>query len=252
MYGSGLIALDADTGAFHGFFQPGADDSYRPQDADVDVPGSALIFSRVGQRVVAFGSKNGSLFLLDAATMQVLGGGAQRRQLLPRAGGSGLPGDRGAAIPSVAPVAGPWFENEWGIYATPAIHYGSGKLFVGLGGRGAITDQSKTPFVRALDWNTLADAWPTAVDPADNVAKYTTARPPLYGSSEVGLGSPAVVNDVVFVSTNRAGLYALRVSDGLLLWSAPGLPSGQFALGPAVYGSYVVIGAGNGVYRYSL
>jgi outer membrane protein assembly factor BamB len=252
MYSSGLISLDADTGELKGFFQPATSDSYRPQDADVDVPGSALVFSRGGQRVVAFGSKNGSFFLLDANTMQVLNGGASRRQLLPRAGGTGVPGDPGATISSVAPVSPPWFENQWGIYATPAVHYGLGKLFVGLGGRGTITDLTKTPFMRALDWNTLLDAWPTAVDPADNVGKYTTAKPPLYGTTEVGLSSPAVVNDVVFVSTNKTAMYALRASDGLCLWSAPGLPSSQQALGPAVYGNFVVVGSGGAVYRYRL
>lgn len=250
-YGSGLLSLNADTGKFRGFFQPGPDDSYRPTDGDVDVPGSPTIFYRGGKRVVAFGSKNGSFFLLDPKTLKVLGGGAQRRQLLPRAGGSGLPGDRGTAISTVAPTSAPWFENEWGIYATPAVHAGTGKLFVGLGGRGAISDQSKTPFVRALDWNTLEDAWPTAVG-TDGVSRYTAASPPLYTSSEVGLSSPAVVHDVVFVSTNKAALYALDVHDGHCLWAAPGLPAGAFALGPAIYGNYVVMGAGNNVYIYVL
>jgi len=250
-YGSGLISLDANTGEFRGFFQPGPDDSYRPGDADVDVPGSPTIFARSGQRVVAFGSKNGSFFLLDPDTLKVLGGGAQRRQLLPRAGGSGLPGDRGTAIPTVAPISPPWYENEWGIYATPAVHPGLGRLYVGLGGRGVITDQNRTPFIRALNWNTLQDAWPTAVG-ADTVSRYTTASPPLYTSSEVGLSSPAVVNDVVFVSTNKTALYALDAATGLCLWSAPGLPAGQFALGPAIYGNYVVMGAGNSVYIYRL
>jgi outer membrane protein assembly factor BamB len=251
MYGSGLLALDADTGAFRGFFQPGSDDSYRPGDADVDVPGSATVFTRGGQRVVAFGSKNGSFFLLDANTLQVLGGGMQRRQLLPRAGGSGLPGDRGTAIATVAPITAPWYENEWGIYATPAVHPGMGKLYVGLGGRGSITAPDKTPFMRALNWNTLADAWPTAIG-GDGVSRYTTASPPLYTSNEVGLSSPALVHDVVFVSTNKTGLYALDAATGLCLWSATGLPVGNFALGPAISGNYVVMGAGNNVYRYRL
>lgn len=244
----GNPGLDADTGEFRGFHQPGPDDSYRPGDSDVDVPGSALIFSRGGQRVVAYGSKNGSFFLLDAATMQVLGGGGQRRQLLPVQGGTGLPGDRGTPIPGFADA----FENQWGMYATPAIHAGLGKLYVGLGGRGSVPDPSKTPFVRALDWNTLLDAWPHAVDPTDNVIKYTTARPPLYTSSEVGLSSPAVVNDVVFVSTNKAALYALDASTGLCLWPAPGLPVGNQALGPAVYGNYVILGCGSNLFRYTL
>jgi len=66
------------------------------------------------------------------------------------------------------------------------------------------------------------------------------------------LSSPAIVNDVVFVSTNKSALYALHVDDGHCLWSAPGLPAGEFALGPAVYGNYVVLGAGNAVYIYKL
>lgn len=238
-------------------------------DADIDVPGSATIFNRNGRRVLAFGSKNGSIFLLNPDTMRVYGGWIinvlvvdqlskatpalavfdgqlhivhlgnesnriwhsiydgdswsenvpipdqlskaspamaatedelhlvhlgdssnriwhtwyfglmQKRQLLPREGGTGHPHNRGLAIPSVAPISAPWYENQWGIYATPAIHTGLKRLFVGLGGRGAITDLDKTPFMRALDWYTLNDAWPTAVG-SDNVSRYTTASPPLY------------------------------------------------------------------------
>ena len=44
--------------------------------------------------------------LSDANTMEVLGGGAQRRQLLARENGSGLPGDRGNAIAGVATSGG--------------------------------------------------------------------------------------------------------------------------------------------------
>jgi outer membrane protein assembly factor BamB len=391
-YGSGLLALDADTGAFRGFFQPTPDDSYRPDDADIDVPGSATIYRRNDKYVVGFGSKNGSYFLLDpiclggwlinavitaqlaktSVSMAVFGdklhmvhlgdssnriwhstfdgegwsenvviegqlskaspalaaftdywgdGGLHmlhlgdksnriwhstfdgrkwsqnqpianqlskappalaafeealhlvhlgdvtnrlwftcfaawpvKRQLLPRQSGSGTPGDRGNAISTVAP--GGSFENQWGIYATAAVHSGSGRLFVGLGGRGAITDLNKTPFMRALDWHTLLDAWPT--DPndgpgEDGVSRYTTASPPMYTTSEVGLSSPAVVNDVVFMGTNRSALYAFDVNTGLKVWSAESvssLPAGAFALGPAIYGRYVVMGAGQNVFIY--
>jgi len=55
------------------------DDSYRPSDLHIDIPGSPTIFSRGGTRVVAVGSKNGSFFLLDAHTMNELA----RRQPLP-------------------------------------------------------------------------------------------------------------------------------------------------------------------------
>jgi hypothetical protein len=85
------------------------------------------------------------------------------------------------------------------------------------------------------------------------------ATPPLYETREVGLSSPAVVNDVVFVSTDKVGLYALDVATGLCLWSAAELPTTNwngspryFALGPAIYGNYVVIGTGDHVYTYTL
>src|SRR5262245_35460903 len=93
----------------------------------------------------------------------------------------------------------------------------------------------------------------------DNVLRYTSTKPPMYASQEVGLSSPAVVADVVFVATSpppfgsdRANLYALSVQDGHCLWSAGGLAVDSFSLGPAVYRNYVVVGAGNRVYIYRL
>lgn len=252
-YGSGLISLDADTGEFRSFFEPSADDSYWPGDFDIDVSGSPTIFSHRGMRAVAFGSKSGSFFLLDPDTLTPLA----RRQLLPRVGGSGAPGDRGTAIANVVPTGGSG-ENSYGVMGTPALDRRLGKLFVGIGGyngmapdSGASPDQTRVPFVRALHWNTLRDAWPTTVG-ADAVARYTTSRPPMYTSLEAGLSSPAVVNDVVFVSTSKSALYALDTAMGYCLWRAPSLPTGQFVLGPAVYGNYVVIGVGSNVYIYTL
>jgi len=256
LYGSGLISLDADTGEFRGFFQPSPDDSYWPSDYDIDVPGSASVYSIGPRRVVAFGSKNGSAFVLDAGNINNV---IARRQLLPRVGGTGVPGDRGTGDSHIVPN-GAGRENSSGVFGTPAIHYGLRRLFIGLGGyngmaldAGAGIDQTRTPFMRAVDWDTLRDAWPTALG-ADNIARYATAKPPMYTSLEVGLSSPAVVNDVVLVSTGggQPGLYALSVNDGLCLWSAGGLPGGQFALGPAVYGNFVVVGAGPRVYIYNL
>jgi outer membrane protein assembly factor BamB len=258
-YGSGMIALDATTGAFQGFHVGAPDDSYQPNDTDVDVPGSPTIFVRGGQRVVCYGSKNGSFYLLDANTMQVLGGGSQRRQLLAREGGSGHPGNRGNAIPAVATTGNSIAENKWGVMATPAIHAGLGKIFVGLGGYSGARGGTITPFIRALDWNTLDDAWPTALAPG-NVTKYTVAQPPLYiNDNEAALSSPAVVHDVVFVSTtdpanSRMRLYALDAATGLCLWASPIISAGgwpNYALGPAISGEYVVAGAGNSIYIYT-
>lgn len=83
-YSSGLLALDATTGSFWGFFQPDPNDSYRPDDGDVDIGASPTLVRRPDRTVVAIGSKNGSFFLLDPGTpsdkkLEVL----SRRQLLP-------------------------------------------------------------------------------------------------------------------------------------------------------------------------
>jgi outer membrane protein assembly factor BamB len=245
------LSLDATTGQFRGFFQPLPSDSYWPGDLDVDVPCSPTVYTRTGgQRVVCFGSKNGSFFILDADTLAVVA----RRQLLPKQNGSGLPGDVGTPILSVDPLPGtpPTGENRWGVFATPAVHGTMGKIFVGLGGYLGIGDSSKTPFMRALDFNNLHDAWSTTLG-ADGVTRYNTTSPPMYLTSEAGLSAPALVNDVVFISTSKTALYALSVDTGVCLWSASSSSlGGQFSLGPAIYGDYVVLGAGNTVYIYKL
>jgi outer membrane protein assembly factor BamB len=243
-YGSGLLALDADTGVFQGFFQPSQGDSYYPGDADVDCPGSPTVFRRGGTRVVGIGSKNGSYFLLDTGTMAVLA----RRQLLPKDAVTG------AQLPNVAPGGATGRENRSGVFGTAAVDHALGRLFIGLGGY-ADFDPDTTPFLRAVDWSTLADAWATSVDVvgANHVTRYVVPRPPMYGpGSAAGLSSPAVVNDVVFVSTSAPALYALSAATGLCLWPAPGLTGWGYVLGPAVYEDWVVVGCGPAVYRYRL
>jgi outer membrane protein assembly factor BamB len=250
-YASGVISLDASTGTFKGFFQPDPADSYRVSDLDVDVPAPPTIVYRLGDRVVAFGSKNGSFFLLDPDTMLAVA----RRQLLPKIGGNGgFPGDTGALIDGVDPHDD-FPENKWGVMGSAAVHPLLGRLFVGLGGYDGIGDYQTTPFMRVLDWNNLHDAWTTSNVP-DDISRYTVPRPPMYTTPfEAGLSSPAVVNDVVFVSTSKPALYALDAVSGLCLWAAPTIPGSlgyTYVLGPAIYGNYVVIGAGNSVYIYSL
>lgn len=261
-YASGVLALDAGSGAFKGFFQPSPSDSYRTDDLDVDTPPSPLLFSRAGNDILAIGSKNGSFFLLDPNSMQAI----KRRQLLPRIGGDGFPGDRSTPIPTVDRHAtdGVGNENHSGTYSTAAVHNGLGRLFVGLGGWQDAThpsiDTPTTPFLRVLDWTTLQDAWPTTIG-NDHVKRYNIPHQPMYANpGEVALSSPAVVNDVVFVTTNAAALYAFNVANGTMLWQANdlGTPSrGSQAfdiinIGPAVYGNAVVIGTGAGkVHIYS-
>jgi outer membrane protein assembly factor BamB len=247
-YASGMISLDATTGQFRAFFQPSGSDNYRPNvDFDVDIPGGPTVFTRNGQRVVGIGAKGGSYFILDANTLAVL----QRRQLLPHdAAGNPLPN---VDPPQQEVDAGgnPIFrENKSGVFGTAAVHRGLERIFIPLGGYSGAIDHTTTPFMRALDWNTLNDAWVTA---GTNPPRYTVPVPPMYTTpGEAGLSSAAVVNDVVFVSTTKPGLYALRADSGFCLWAAPGFGPGTYCLGPAVYGSHVVAGTGQHLYIYSL
>jgi outer membrane protein assembly factor BamB len=233
LYGSGVMALDAMSGEFRGYFQPDVTDSYRPTDLDVDIPAAPVLFTRDGARVLAIGSKNGSFFLLDPDTMNVLA----RRQLLPH--------DRdGQPFPNIdVDIPG---ENKWGVFGTAAVHAGLGRLFVGIGGYSNSIDSATTPFMRVLDWNTLNDAWVTR---GDNPPKYVAPVPPMYTTAgETGLTSPAVVNDVVFIGTSKPGFYALAANTGLLLWSAKDLGqpgSRTFIMGPAVCGNDVIVGEAN-------
>jgi outer membrane protein assembly factor BamB len=242
-YASGIVSLDATTGQFRGFFQPPQASSYRPTaDFDVDVPAGPMLFSRGGTRYVCFGSKNGSFFVLDADTMVP----AAQRQLLPY-------DSAGNPFPAVDPPGGTGLrENKSGVFGTAAISTSLQRIYVGLGGYSGAIDNVTTPFIRALDWATLADAWPTT---GVNPPKYSMAQPPVYSTpGETGLSSPAVVNDVVFVTTTKPALYALDAQTGLCLWAAPGIAAtGGYAFGPAVYRSYVVNGISNSnLYIYSL
>lgn len=241
-YASGILSLDANNGQFRAFYQPTPGDSYRSTDLDVDVPGAPTIFTVGGRRVVGIGSKNGSYHILDANTLVPIVPG---RQLLPKDAVTNAP------LPNVDPNGSP-HENLWGVFGTAAVDWNRGALFVGLGGYGGI-DAQTTPFIRALDWNNLSDAWPTAVQAVggNQVRRYTAATPPLYITNEAGLSSPAVVNDVVFVSTTKPGFYALDTATGACLWTASGL-TGNWPMGPAIYGNYVVLGVGNNVYVYTL
>ena len=97
-------------------------------------------------------------------------------------------------LPNVDPHVGPG-ENLWGVFACAAVDPAFGRLYFGLGGYSGI-DAPTTPFMRICDWLTLDDAWPTVVG-ADTVTRYSTAHPPMYMTSESGLSSPVVVNDVI-------------------------------------------------------
>jgi outer membrane protein assembly factor BamB len=261
-WSNGLLSLDAGSGAFVAFYQIPAASNYRDSDIDVDVGASPTLFDLGSQRVVGVGCKNGSFHVLDANTLAPV----KWKQLLPKYNdGTQIPtvdpnpSDAQAAgnlqNPRIAnrPSDANQAENYSGIYSTAAVHPPSRKIFVGIGGNNYHSlapgiDTPNTPFMRALDYATLNDAWP--VDNG-NPQRYTKARPPLYTHvTESGLASPAVVNDVVFMSTTYVSLYALSVEDGTMLFQdqlggqTGGFNGGYgYCLGPAVCGDYVVAGA---------
>jgi outer membrane protein assembly factor BamB len=239
-YGSGVLALDAHSGAFADFFEPLAADCYRANDTDVDICGSPTIFTRDGKTRVAIGSKSGAYFILDGDTLAV----HARRNMLPYKNN-----DPAQPLPNIDNHVGP-SENYYGVFGTAAVDSHRHRLYVCIGGYAGAIDSATTPFVRALHWDTLDDAW-AVQQGTDGVWRYTVPVPPLYTTpNEAGLGSPAIVHDVVLVPTSKPGLYALDADTGLCLWSATGL-NGNYVLGPAVYGNHVVVGCGNEVRIYS-
>jgi hypothetical protein len=166
-----------------------------------------------------------------------------QRQLLPYDSG-------GSPFPAIDPGAGP-HENYFGVFATASVHYGLKRLYIGLGGYSAAIDFNTTPFMRVVEWGSLVDAWATA---GVNPPKYTVPVPPMYTTAgESGLSSPAIVNDVVFISTTKSRLYALCAATGLCLWASPSVGGTFYMMGPAIYGKYVAVGSQNGrLYIYSI
>ncbi|AKJ06151.1 putative pyrroloquinoline-quinone-binding quinoprotein [Archangium gephyra] len=280
-YSNGVLSLDADTGTFQAFFQVPFESNYRPSDTDIDVGGAPMLFQwKAGQpdarKAVGLGCKNGSFFVLDADTLTLLA----RRQLLPlHKDGTQIetvdrhpnPADPNLnpSVPNAISNAVP-NENFSGVFNTPALYPGSSdnpqsisqRIFLGIGGpnyhaQSPGIDYENTPFMRAIDAATLADAWPldngdppryvkgSFVDPS------ISAKVGMYSAAgESGLGSPAVVNDVVFCATSKISLYAFDVRDGTLLWyddmgmQTRGYNGGYgYCLGPAIWKNYVVAGA---------
>lgn len=273
-YSNGMLALDAGTGEHKGFWQAPPESNYRPSDGDIDIGGSPVIFSSGDQKVVAIACKNGSVFTLDAESLTLI----KQRQLLPHM-------NDGTRIATVDPHSAtgdinPHMTNELsdqipgenysGAFNTAAYHPGSQdsppsispRLFVALGGPNYHTaspgiDSDSTPFMRAVDASTLEDVWP--LDNGDpqrylNTQHMDTAQGMQVGmysnAGESGLSSPAVVNDVVFCTTNKISIYAFSVHDGTLLWmddigmQTDGLNGGYgYCIGPAVWKNYVVAGS---------
>jgi outer membrane protein assembly factor BamB len=283
-YTNSIVSLDATSGAFKGYVQipattpansPLISGSYRPSDIDVDIGGAPTLYQLDGKTVVGIGCKNGVYMVFDPANLSpavVMSPPPNvpitSRQLLPFM-------NDGSQIPTVDPhfVDGPSdpqpvvpnaisnvvnAENFQGTYSTAALCSAQKKLFIGVGGNNyhyisSGIDTPNVPFIRAMDWTTLEDAWP--LDDGDPKRYKAAADPnnPLYKhAGESGISVPAVVNDVVFMATTRVALYAFSATDGTLLWSdeenfgpqTGGMSGGYgYCMGPAIAGNYVVAGA---------
>ena len=217
------------------------------------------------QRVVAFGQQDRVGVRLGCRRHHERGGAAAGAPA--RVGGTGLPGNRGTGIPEVVPTGGSG-ENSYGVFGTLVVH---AVCSAGCSSASAATTAWRSTRGKAIrrarrscarcNWNDLHDAWPTAVGP-DNVIRYTSTKPPMYLTREVGLSSPAVVSDVVFVATSpqyasaragaplravgarrtlpvvrerpRAGRVhrSARRSTAITSWSAPASEVTIFRLGP--------------------
>jgi outer membrane protein assembly factor BamB len=264
-YTNSVLVLQGATGHFLASVQIPASSSYRPSDIDVDIGGSPTLYELDGRKIVGIGCKNGAYVTFDARSFEILA----VRQLLPlHRDGSQIAtvdphGPDDPASPSPV-VPNEWSnevqgENYMGTYSTAAVCGSQGKLFIGLGGNNYHylspgIDASTTPFIRAMDWSSLEDAWP--LDDGDPrryaIAAGQEANPLYKMGGESGLSVPAVANDVVFMATSRVALYAFAARDGALLWAdienfgpQTGGSSGGYGycMGPAVAGDYVVAGA---------
>jgi hypothetical protein len=258
-YSNGILCLDAATGEFVGFTQFPVESSYRPSDIDVDIGGAPTVFTDgSGRRVVGVGCKNGSYMILDADSLELI----TWRQMLPKTNDEEqIPtvdphfpesSDSSQEVPNSVSNA-TQAENYFGTYSTAAVDPTTGKLFIGIGGNNSHPeapgiDTPTTPFLRCMDWQSLDDAWP--LDDGDP-QRYAKCKPPMYTTGgESGLAVPAVVNDVVVMSTSAISVYVFAVADGTPLFSdqlgaqTSGLSGGYgYCLGPAVWGNYIVAGA---------
>jgi outer membrane protein assembly factor BamB len=271
-YTNGVLILEGSSGAFKGFVQIPSESSYRPTDIDVDIGGAPTLYEIDGQKVVGIGCKNGCYMVFEAQAPFTI---RKYRQMLPfmndgtqiptvDAHGIDSPSDPNPVLPNEISnlVQG---ENFSGTYSTAALCTPQKKLFIGVGGNnyhfiGPGIDSKNVPFIRALDWDTLADAWPLDNGDPKRYAAASDPKNPLYkNAGESGISVPAVVNDVVFMSTTNIALYAFNASDGKILWQdttgfgqqTGGMSGGYgYCMGPAIAGNYVVAGAlvkgGNG------
>jgi outer membrane protein assembly factor BamB len=264
-YTNSVVVLQGASGDFLASVQIPASSSYRPSDIDVDIGGAPTLYTVDGRKLVGIGCKNGAYLTFDANSYEILA----VRQLLPFHRDASQVATVDPHGPDDANAPSPIVPNEWsnriyaenysGTYSTAAVCSRKGKLFIGVGGNNYHyispgIDATTTPFIRALDWSSLADAWPLDDgDPQRYAIAAKQAGNPLYKmGGESGLSAPAVANDVVFMATTRVGLYAFAVDDGALLWAdtdnfgpqTGGMSGGYgYCMGPAIAGGHVVAGA---------
>jgi outer membrane protein assembly factor BamB len=155
--------------------------------------------------------------------------------------------------------------DDFGIFSVAGIDTNGGRLFVGMGTADGF-DPTTTPFVRALDWNTLEDAWPTKIvtltsgaNSGDTIVEYDTVNSPFYtAENAAAVSSPAVSQGVVLVTTVWPAIYAFDAVSGECLWKDTGTIKrtspdiADYPLGPAILGSFVVVASGDSLYRWQI
>jgi outer membrane protein assembly factor BamB len=223
-----------------------------------DMAGSPVIYNNSSGRVIAVGGKTGSFFLLRANDLSPI----SRRQLLPYLYATQNDPETGKDPIPITAISNPNVggASDFGIFSAAAVDFANRRLFVSIGAPGAFDFQS-TPLVRALDWDTLEDAWPTEIPSEPEqlngqigyLVKYNVANSPFYAEEEGTDGSsPAVSNGVVLVTTRLPALYAFDAITGECLWSDKTTIIGtdRTNLGPAILGDLVVVAGGQKLFRW--
>ena len=220
------------------------------------------------RKVVGLGCKNGSYMVCDAQTLEII----TWRQMLPYMNDGA---QIATAIRTASTTSSTWapstptsnrtrFHRPRSRTTIPARTTTAptarrhllvaAEALIGLGattttGSAPGSIRSSTPFMRAMNWETLDDAWPMD---NSNPRKYSKASAAMYqNAGESGISVPAVVNDVVFMATTQIALYAFSATDGTLLWNdmvnfgseTEGFMGGYgYCMGTAIWGNYVVAG----------
>jgi outer membrane protein assembly factor BamB len=230
LYSNTVLALDARTGHRKWFYQALPHDIFHH-----DLQNAPILVDAGGRKLVIASGKMGVVYAIDRETGHLAWKrpvGVHQNDTL-----STLPHDK---VVTVYP--GFWGGIEVpGAYAQGTLYYQVENLstpYTDTAWDSADGEQS----VENLEGRTQYDTGTSevdAIDAATGRVRWTTALP------AVGFGGATVVNDLVLTATYDGMLYALRRSDGKIVWRFPA-PGGIIAW-PAVSGDSIVWPVGLGM-----